>query len=380
MRAAILILLISVAFYANAVSLPFKVNSVEMEREPSPHHVWNMMRSKEGDSKCKDEFHKKCGKEVDALKKAIENTSVMGIIKGSVDVASCIVNNLDDLFNHCIPKNEVVVNNKLRSENVVVQAKNTIASYEQLNMLNNNRFFVVGSDSNCKKQWEKDCGKQVEKLKKAVEDTSIVGIIAGAADVVECAIKNLEDIYNHCKSGNNNNKEEEKEDVILDIAPIPSNFGPIDQVNVCVGVVQTYCGGQLDMIRTMDVSAPFETQIALFKDLEVCIEENINRIESECNAASQWEFPQADVHSGCAHHRRIKHVVGKIALWSLFALFTIFMVKRCVRVMKGGKGCHGCCHAKQAAAAVTPVVVVANIDEVEKGQVYEPLVDQDVKN
>jgi len=108
-----------------------------------------------GEEDCKQEFDKKCQKQVDALKKAVEDTSVIGIIKASVDLVQCVSENMDDLWQHCKPWEKPTIGETKKADMFVSIVKM------------NTKFRGVLEDSECKSEFDKKCGQTVDDLKKS---------------------------------------------------------------------------------------------------------------------------------------------------------------------------------------------------------------------
>lgn len=173
----------------------------------------------EGGDKCHDELRKKCGKQIDDLKNEIQHTSIIGTIKGAVDVVECIVNNAEDLWNHCKPseKSEVAavtcqaVADATCPEDLTAKipfaAKlsclgqhgaemgwdcTTQSIYAEIVKLEES------DNQECHIELRKKCGKQIDQLKKEIEQNLLVGIFKSAVDVVDCVAINAEDLWKHC--------------------------------------------------------------------------------------------------------------------------------------------------------------------------------------
>jgi len=179
------------------------------------------------DKPCKDAIHSHCGKAIDELNKAIQDTSIMRILKGAVDVAQCITSNAEDIAKKCNPIHQVVEEEEendntcgLRVEafcpvlddnmdnidtlsqavDCVVDKRSVLGDECVVRALQPvlDAFEATQSDSPCHSELRKDCGKQIDAFKKAMQDTEVIDSIKGAVDVVSCVAHNAEDLVNHC--------------------------------------------------------------------------------------------------------------------------------------------------------------------------------------
>jgi len=182
-------------------------------------------------NKCKDELRSKCGKQIDALKKAIEHTSVIGTVKGAVDVVECIVNNAEDLWNHCKPGKSAAAEEVSPAIVTVIDESSCESRALELCPATQNKVLGLGftlgclvdkasvlgsecaherivvamdelensSDKPCHDELRKKCGKQIDNLKKEIQETSVLGTLKAAVDVVQCVAQNAEDLWNKCK-------------------------------------------------------------------------------------------------------------------------------------------------------------------------------------
>jgi hypothetical protein len=192
--------------------------------------VMDVVKEKSSDDKeCHDEVHDKCGKQIDEFKKAVQDTSVIGTLKGAVDVVECLIGHAEDLWKKCKPFEEDVI--VVRAEAFEEEAPSECMTKAQalcpsaqnqvlglgftLGCLSQNvdslgeecvkqRMAVAltgmesSTDEGCKDELDKKCGKQIEELKKELEETSIVGIVKSAVDVVQCVAQNAQDLWQKC--------------------------------------------------------------------------------------------------------------------------------------------------------------------------------------
>jgi hypothetical protein len=180
--------------------------------------------------KCHDEVRSKCGKQIDQLKRAVQQTSIIGTVKGAVDVVECLVNHAEDLWEKCKPFEE---GKSAETEPVVALPINEMdcsARAGELCPATDNKVLGLGftlgclaeqapvlgmdcvksemiialdsmensDDKACHDELRKKCGKQIDQLKKEVQQTAIIGIIKGAVDVASCIAENAEDLWKKC--------------------------------------------------------------------------------------------------------------------------------------------------------------------------------------
>jgi uncharacterized membrane-anchored protein YjiN (DUF445 family) len=172
------------------------------------------------DKKCRDQLRSKCGKQIDQFKRALQDTSVIGTIKGAVDVVECIVNHAEDLWEKCKPFTEgetgtdcsrkaVELCPREENDNVITLANSMGCLVQQAPYLGSDciveqvmetmEAMETSSDKNCRDELRKECGKQIDQLKKEIQDTSVIGILKGAVDVVQCVAQNARALWEKCK-------------------------------------------------------------------------------------------------------------------------------------------------------------------------------------
>lgn len=178
--------------------------------------------AKDDKKKCHDELRSKCGKQIDELKKAIQETSIIGTLKGAVDVVECVVSHAEDLWEKCKPFEEENSPSSTESDCQEKAAKACSSSRNKVTGLGYTlgclaeQSFLLGdtcmieqmlqaideaensSDQPCHDELRKKCGKQIDELKKELEHTSVIGIIKGAVDVASCIAENAEDLWKKC--------------------------------------------------------------------------------------------------------------------------------------------------------------------------------------
>jgi hypothetical protein len=116
---------------------------------------------------------KECKKQIDELEKALDDTSIVGIITGALDVASCIVENIQDIIEQCNPF-EVVEFNML-----------PVAP-------------IAKSEDKCHHALYSACGKELDRLKSSINDASVFGMWGSGLEVAGCVTEHAEEIVKGC--------------------------------------------------------------------------------------------------------------------------------------------------------------------------------------
>jgi len=179
----------------------------------------SLIEARSSDSKpCKDEIRLHCSKQIDALKKAVQDTSIVGIIKGAVETAECLAENVKAIAEKCNPFKTKACDARIEafcpmllepfeSPDALLDASSCLSDKQAI--LGDECVarasqpivaFIDSSSSKCHDQLRKDCGKELDALKKEVQDTSVIGTIKSVVDVVACISHHAEDLINNCFS------------------------------------------------------------------------------------------------------------------------------------------------------------------------------------
>ena len=204
---------------------------------------------------CKDIVHKTCGKEIDALESALKDRKPIAALEAVVDASKCLAAHSDEITEDCLKKSEITL---LLLDGVNIDDTSVDGSHD------------------CKDVVDKKCGKKIDALKKAIKDTSVVGIVQGAFDVANCVLQNAQEITKKCLDLQPKLVEMRLDPEFLanhrdGAGEEKADEGVIDDLKACMDKVQATCGDDIDHLTEAIKNGEFGKIIDGIKAVTDCV-------------------------------------------------------------------------------------------------------------
>jgi len=280
------------------------------------------------DDKCHDELRNKCGKQIDELKKNIEKTSIIGILKGAVDVVQCLAENAEDLWKKCTSSSQ--------ADEVATFELSLIDDFQKVTHKPSHR----GAQSSSHKPTRKPTPKHI--LEVVVQENALIeSAELDSMPFIEDSMPNAPEVSS--------------------ISLLQGEvFSSVEyDMDACVRSARVHCSSEVQSFN----ESPFDRN--LLQRLNDCIERNARIIEAECSVSKSTFvsfLPSFDYafHEPCRHqdepisnlplcaeshkcrHGKAMKIVLAVLLTLVSVIVSVRLVRRCVYGNKQCKRCKRC--------------------------------------
>jgi len=221
---------------------------------------------------CTKEFDDKCGDRMEAVKDAVMDMDVPRLLRSAMGLVECLGENADDLWKHCRPmSSKRIVLPSPAKWSVEKESVGPLASA------------TLGDHNKCHEEWREECGKQADKLRTAVQNADIAGVVMAAMEVVQCAHENIGDLRRDCLPF-----EVAKPAVTaVFVAPPPPDALLLREADVtgvrdCTKEFDDKCGKNLEQLKNAILSFDFMRLLHASVGLIACSAENGQDIWEHC--------------------------------------------------------------------------------------------------
>jgi len=304
---------------------------------------------------CKDSIHKYCGKEIDHLTDAVKITEIIGTVQAAVDVVACLVQHVDNIWKDCNPfeaagdldchtkydltcpagpvdtiQNDPVAFIGEHVSRVRCAATSDVLGEQcskqalQFARQDFDSYFDSDDKHPCKDKLKKECGKEIDELNKALDDTAVLATIQASVHLANCVVKNIKDISSACShkspSKPPSTKPPSKKPPTPKPTPKPSKK-PSETIisefvtqalghesQTCVEMAERACATELalsSVLSTEVLVGDEETEQVLDTAsdfmLQMCLRANMDRVLRSCDSSSSYFTSRVSTTSNVAN-------------------------------------------------------------------------------